>query len=590
MIKGQVVSGDFGKIAMRVKQDQNVELGELLVIQNNQSGPNELFILQVYDLVYASQISQQNLELVSGMNLEEDSNFQLMDRNLRNYQIALLKPVLNVTQKEGQNQTKQVSNTCKKLPNFFSTVRAVHKEDLQFITRPKNPFYLGKLRSGSQELDLEIFLSGKEVFSHHVLIPASTGKGKSLDENEEVLIKQNDNFSIKTIGEIVNNHNFSDPEMWAMSMNPKNYSICFKKVTNFVKHKAPSFMYLVTTESGREIMVTKDHNLYVLRNGHLMLLKTQDLSNNDHLPLPLKIDTNGDLKELNLFELLERQKKIYVLYDKKIVKKLKSKKECIKILSKYFNQPLQKYNDFVTKKNKIKITLIRELLDNELSYEELRTIKLTDQHFSFKLNAILPLTKEFLQLIGYYIAEGYCSDENSFKISCSEKPGQELLNNIFKKLGLKYFWIKKKEKNMDVGVSSSIFTKILKEIGVGRVSGDKRLPFFFMNLSNENLGILLKTYFEGDGGVNKEIIMKKRNFNISTTTKSKKLASDICFALYRYGIFSRCKKLWKRATNTNHKGNWYYCIKISGKSDIVTFLSEIGFQFSRKNDVLKDKL
>jgi len=171
MIKGQVVSGDFSKIAMRVKQGENVEIGELVVIEDN----NERFILQVYDLVYASQISQQNLELVSGMNLEEDSNFQLMDKNLRNYQLALLKPVLNVSERD----LKQVSNTCKKLPNFLSTVRAIQKEDLQFITRPNDPFYLGKLRSGSQELDLEIFLSGKDVFSHHMLIPASTGKGKS---------------------------------------------------------------------------------------------------------------------------------------------------------------------------------------------------------------------------------------------------------------------------------------------------------------------------------------------------------------------------------------------------------------------------
>ena len=28
-------------------------------------------------------------------------------------------------------------------------------------------------------MDFDIFLPGKEVFSHHVLIPASTGKGKS---------------------------------------------------------------------------------------------------------------------------------------------------------------------------------------------------------------------------------------------------------------------------------------------------------------------------------------------------------------------------------------------------------------------------
>ncbi|MBU0457758.1 MAG: ATP-binding protein [Nanoarchaeota archaeon] len=165
MVNGQVVSGDFSKIIMRVKGSEQVELGELVVINDYQ----EKFILQVYDLVYGSQISQQNLEMVAGMNLEE-GNFSIMDEQLRNYQLAFLKPILNIAEK---------SKTCKKLPSFFSKVRRITKEDLFFITKPTNPFFLGRLRSGSKELDFDIFLPGKDTLSHHVLIPASTGKGKS---------------------------------------------------------------------------------------------------------------------------------------------------------------------------------------------------------------------------------------------------------------------------------------------------------------------------------------------------------------------------------------------------------------------------
>ncbi len=576
MLKGQVVAGDFSRIVMRIKSGVTVELGELVVIEENQ----EKFILQVYDLLYGSQISPQNLEMVAGMNLEE-GGFSLMDEPLRNYRLALLKPVLNVG---------ETSKTCKKLPPFFDLVRGIRREDLNFITTPEHPFYLGKLRSGSQEMDFDLFLPGKDVFSHHILIPASTGKGKSLDENEEVLIKQNNVFSIKLIGEIVNNPHFRDSKVEVLSMNPKNYSVDFKEITNFVRHKAPSFMYQVTTDSGREVMVTKDHNLYVLRNGHLTLLKTQEISNKDYLPLPLKINELGNLKELNLFALLKNQPKVYVLYDRNILSYLKPKEECLRILSKYFTRPLQKYNDFVMKKNKIRITILSKLLKEKLSHEALKLVTLTDQYFSLELKAIYPLTKEFLQLLGYYIAEGYCLNDNTFRISCSEEEGKKLLREIFTTLGLHYFWVKKEGKEVDVGISSSIFTKLLKELGLGRVSGDKRLPDFFMNLSNEDLKILLKIYFEGDGGVDKETIITKRNFNISTTTKSKKLANDICLALYRYGIFCRCKKLWKRSTNTNHQGNWYYRIKISGRANIVIFLSKIGFQFSRKNDVLKHQL
>ena len=165
MEKGQIVSGDFNRIIIRIKASTKVELGELVVTEDN-SGK---FILQIYGLTYASQISQQNLEMVAGMNLEEGS-FQIMDGNLRNYQLAFVKPVLHV----GKN-----SKTCKELPPFFAKVREISTEDLAFITKPLNPFFLGQLRSGSKEIELPIYLPGKDTLSHHVLIPASTGKGKS---------------------------------------------------------------------------------------------------------------------------------------------------------------------------------------------------------------------------------------------------------------------------------------------------------------------------------------------------------------------------------------------------------------------------
>src|SRR3989338_1404888 len=83
MLKGQVVAGDFSKIVMRIKSQEEVELGELLVIDHN----NEKTLLQVYDLLYGSQISQQNLEMVAGFNLEEGHS-QLLEAQPRNYQLA----------------------------------------------------------------------------------------------------------------------------------------------------------------------------------------------------------------------------------------------------------------------------------------------------------------------------------------------------------------------------------------------------------------------------------------------------------------------------------------------------------------------
>ena len=167
IIKGQVISGEFGKILVRQKSGQNLELGELLI---SESGDNKI-LMQVFDLIYGSQISQQNLELISGMALEENTDTEFFDKNLRNYMLAGLKNLVTI-----RNNNAFVS---KSMPSFFSEVREITKDDLSFLTKPKNPLFIGNLRSGSKMLDVPIYLEGSKVLSHHILISGTTGKGKS---------------------------------------------------------------------------------------------------------------------------------------------------------------------------------------------------------------------------------------------------------------------------------------------------------------------------------------------------------------------------------------------------------------------------
>ena len=168
ILKGQIISGDFGKIIARQKSGHTLEVGELLVADTNDGK----ILLQVYDLLYGSQISQQNLELISGMKLEENTDFELFDPNLRNYTLALMKSLVTIKDKN--------AFVSKSLPGFFSEVREVNEHDLEFITKPKNPLFFGNLRSGSKMLNLPIYLDGEKVLSHHILIAGTTGRGKSV--------------------------------------------------------------------------------------------------------------------------------------------------------------------------------------------------------------------------------------------------------------------------------------------------------------------------------------------------------------------------------------------------------------------------
>ncbi len=166
-MKGQVIYGDLGRVLIRQKAGEKIELGELLIADDGR----QKVLLLVHDLMYGSQISHENLELVSGMWLEDNTSGEFADSALRNYVIAAARPVLLLNGNDAV--------LSKSLPAFFSPVREVVKEDLLFLTKPENSLYVGKLRSGRKVVDVDIYLPGDKVLSHHILIPATTGRGKS---------------------------------------------------------------------------------------------------------------------------------------------------------------------------------------------------------------------------------------------------------------------------------------------------------------------------------------------------------------------------------------------------------------------------
>ena len=164
---GQIVAGEVGKILIREKSGQKIELGDLLVVDDSEG----YLIIQVYDLLYGSQISRLWREQLAGLTLEgRGAGLEFFEPQLRNYILAEGKAVLRVTDK---------ARAPKVLPDFFGTVRHIEKKDLKFLSKPDAPLYLGQVRSGSKVIDVPLYLNANEVLVHHVLIASTTGRGKS---------------------------------------------------------------------------------------------------------------------------------------------------------------------------------------------------------------------------------------------------------------------------------------------------------------------------------------------------------------------------------------------------------------------------
>ncbi|MBD3172379.1 DUF87 domain-containing protein [Candidatus Bathyarchaeota archaeon] len=166
-VVGSIVRGRHGHLMIRQKTGAQIELGDLLIVETNQG----YSILQVFDLGYGSQISPKSLEMISGMDVEGyGADLGFMDPNLRNYVIAEVKALVTITDR---------IRIPKTLPKFLKKVRQIKKSDLTFLTEPDNPVYVGDIRSGTKVLDVPVYLDAEQALTHHILCPATTGRGKS---------------------------------------------------------------------------------------------------------------------------------------------------------------------------------------------------------------------------------------------------------------------------------------------------------------------------------------------------------------------------------------------------------------------------
>lgn len=174
---GQIVGGGLKDIYIREKSDSQMELGDLLVADGSDS---DYTIIQVKDMEYRSQVPQSELDYSAGMRLEGyGDHLEIVQPELRNYMVARAKSLLYVRM---DDKGEYLIKSPKRPPSFFNEIRSVNDDDLGFLKPEKaeNSIYLGDIRSGSTvKKDVKVHIDLIKSLTHHIFIPATTGRGKS---------------------------------------------------------------------------------------------------------------------------------------------------------------------------------------------------------------------------------------------------------------------------------------------------------------------------------------------------------------------------------------------------------------------------
>lgn len=334
----------------------------------------------------------------------------------------------------------------------------------------------------------------------NMVVFAKSGAGKCMMYQSKVMIKREDGGTeICEIGQLVNNlmsqkpitifsgesDGVINPEVQVLTydQNQKpvwaNVEVAARKTFN--KRRK---IYRVATKSGREITVTPDHQMIIMRNGKVRTMRAEALVIGESVPLP-----------------------------------------------RFIPEP----------------------------------------------NSDLSLPQEYLVLLGLITSEGLIY--NKFVRIFNTDPAVLLIiKRALAALKIKHYPLLSRGKL--VGYSSNrIFAEKVIADGAGGKSGEKRIPPVVFSLSNKQISFYLRAYYEGDGGV--------EDHEVTATTKSKDLASDLAYILLRFGIIARIHPKQKAATNTKMRTKkTYYQISISGKEQIQRFADNVGFLTEIKNQKL----
>lgn len=194
------------------------------------------------------------------------------------------------------------------------------------------------------------------------------------------------------------------------------------------------------------------------------------------------------------------------------------------------------------------------------------------------------LTPEWGTLLGILVGDGSWNSTNSLDVTVGPYPEwREQVRDIFRELlGETSTTEDKRTKGRTcrISFSSRGARQFLHHLGytVGVESHEKRVPWVILQSPVEVVCGFLRGLFETDGSV-------ERGRNLSFSTASKGLASDVQLLLLNLGVVSRVKARYNK-----RYGKWYYHLSILGAESVRLFGERVGFLSERKKAPLSAHL
>lgn len=123
----------------------------------------------------------------------------------------------------------------------------------------------------------------------HVLLVGDPGAGKCAVGSTKIML---DNGAITNIKSICDN---KSGNVFSLSEKGSNFT---SKPLRYWRRKAPKKILKIITNSGNELMITKEHPLFTTQNGLIFAKKAEEIEKGEYLALPSKLEVKGALQRI----------------------------------------------------------------------------------------------------------------------------------------------------------------------------------------------------------------------------------------------------------------------------------------------------
>jgi DNA topoisomerase-6 subunit B len=285
----------------------------------------------------------------------------------------------------------------------------------------------------------------------------------------------------------------------------EDYAVDFQRVSSVFRHRVNSDIYRITVEGGREVELTDYHSVFVLRDGEITSVETNQITTDDYVVLPDSTWGDWSKHRIDLVDELlaldpERTESVGIYGVEHLIENYRS--EILEQVSADY-----RISDF-RKCDRLPLNIVRTL---GLDAEEYADCRIGYQYGRNNIPAVLPVTDKLAELLGLYVAEGCVAGTDHEKVYLSLGSHESALIEYAETLVESVFDVEPStvaahETATNVTIPSKIAGLVFEEVfAAGDSASEKRLPRFVLDFSPYKRQRFFIGYAAGDGYPTAEI-------------------------------------------------------------------------------------